>query len=209
MGPQNAAPKTPQDTLSSYFDDSAAAVRQTFSRFEKSYVLPIADLIRSLFMAYPITLVFLSTFAILSLFPVLSFIVVSMATLSTALTIALFFAFAFSATVFLLLGGVLLTTLGFALLLSGFLTTFAISAYLSGRLVLNLRRSGRHGFRVWFREVTQILSPWFVHLVSVDEDQYASEDSGFSVGKGTKDDYATKTEPLPVERSDTELKHAT
>lgn len=32
MGPHNAAPKTSQDTLSSYFDDSAAAVRQTFSR---------------------------------------------------------------------------------------------------------------------------------------------------------------------------------
>jgi len=39
----------------------------------------------------------------------------------------------------------------------------------------------------------------------VDEDQYASEDSGAVAGKGTKDDYATKTEPLPDERSATEL----
>ena len=81
MGPQNAAPKTPQDTLYSYFDDSAAAVRQTFSRYapslcntrsfnpqhyarvEKSYVLPIVDLIRSLFLAYPISFVsFLNVF---------------------------------------------------------------------------------------------------------------------------------------------------
>jgi hypothetical protein len=209
MGPQNAAPKSSQDTLSSYFDDSAAAVRQTFSRFEKSYVLPIVDLIRSLFMAYPISFVFVSTFAILSLFPVLAFIVVSMATLSTALTIALCFAFAFSAIVFLLLGGVLLTTLGFSLLLSGFLTGFAISAYLSGRLVLVLRHSGRHGFRIWLQEVTQILTPRFVHLVSVDEDQYASEDSGFLVGKVTKDDYTTQTEPLLGDRSDIELKDAT
>ena len=106
-------------------------------------------------------------------------------------------------------GGVLVTTLGFALLLSGFLTAFAVSAYLSGRLVLILRRFGRHGFRDWFQEVTQMFSPWFVHLVSADEDQYASEDSGFLVGKGTKDDYKTKTEPLPGERSDTELKDAT
>jgi hypothetical protein len=95
------------------------------------------------------------------------------------------------------------------LLLSGFLTAFAISTYLSGRLVLILRRSGRHGFRDWFQEVTQIFSPWFVHLVTVDEDQYASEDSGFLVGKGTKNDYTTKMEPLPGERSDTELKNAT
>ncbi|KAI0284560.1 hypothetical protein BGY98DRAFT_947529 [Russula aff. rugulosa BPL654] len=204
----NAAPKNPQDTLTSYFDDSAAAVRQTFSRVEKSYVLPIVDLIRSLFMAHPISFVFLSTFAILSLFPVLAFIVVSMATLSTALTIALCFAFAFSATVFLLLGSVLFTTLGLALLLSGFFTAFVMSAYLSGRLVLALRRSGRHGFSVWSQEVTQTLSPWFVHRVSLDEDQYASEDSGFLVGKGAKDDYTTKTEP-PGERSDTELKNVT
>lgn len=90
------------------------------------------------------------------------------------------------------------------MLLSGFLTSFAISAYLSGRLVLALRRSGRRGFRVWSQEVTRVFSPWFVHLVSVDEDQYASEDSGFLVGKGTKDDYTTK-----MERSDTELKSAT
>jgi hypothetical protein len=95
------------------------------------------------------------------------------------------------------------------LVLSGFLTASAISAYLFGRLVLNLRRSGRHGFRVWSQEVTQIFSSWFVHLVSVDEDQYASEDSVSLVGKGTKDDYTIKTELLPGERSDPELKHAT
>jgi hypothetical protein len=43
----------------------------------------------------------------------------------------------------------------------------------------------------------------------VDEDQYASEDSVSLVGKGTKDDYTIKTELLPGERSDAELKHAT
>ncbi len=84
-----------------------------------------------------------------------------------------------------------------------------MSAYLSGRLVLALRRSGRRGFRVWSQEVTRIFSPWFVHLASVDEDQYALEDSGFLVGKGTRDDSTIKTEPLPGERSDSELKNAT
>jgi hypothetical protein len=43
----------------------------------------------------------------------------------------------------------------------------------------------------------------------VDEDQYASEDSGFLVGKVTKDDYTTQTEPLLGDRSDIELKDAT
>ena len=96
------------------------------------------------------------------------------------------------------------------MLLSGFLTVFVLSTYLSGRLVLALRHSGRHGFRIWSQEVTQIFTPWFVHLVSVDEDQDASE--GFSTligGQGTKDHYTIKTEPLAGERSDTELKHAT
>lgn len=83
-----------------------------------------------------------------------------------------------------------------------------MSAYLSWRLVLALRRSGRHGFSVWSQEVTQTLPPWFAHRVSVDEDQYASEDSGSLVGRGTKEDYTTKTEP-PGERFDTELKNAT
>ena len=76
MGTQNAEPVTLQDTLSSYLDNSAAAVRQTFVRyapqshphhtfiqhrhpvsFEKTYVVPIFDLLRTLFMAYPIPFV--------------------------------------------------------------------------------------------------------------------------------------------------------
>jgi hypothetical protein len=76
MGQQNAEPVTLQDTLSSYLDNSAAAVRQTFVRyaarthphrpfiqhkrsvsFEKTYVMPIFDLLRALFLAYPIPFV--------------------------------------------------------------------------------------------------------------------------------------------------------
>jgi hypothetical protein len=104
MGPQNVEPDTAQDTLSSYLDNSAAAVQQTFIRLEKSYVLPVIDLLRALFLAYPIPFVFFSIFVALSFFPVLTFIIVSIATLSTAWTIALCLAFAFSAGVFLLLG---------------------------------------------------------------------------------------------------------
>ena len=77
MGPEIAEPKTPQDRLSSYFDDSVATVRQKFTRyapqlllnppsrsfnrtygsFERGYVLPIVDLITVLFSAYPISFV--------------------------------------------------------------------------------------------------------------------------------------------------------
>lgn len=106
-------------------------------------------------------------------------------------------------------GGVLLATLGSALLLSGFLTAFAISAYLSGLLVLNLRRSGRRGLHAWSQQVTQIFFPSSIRLVPADEDQYASEDSGALDGKETKDGYTAKMEPLPIERSDGELKHVT
>ena len=77
MGQQNPEPVTLQDTLSSYLDNSAAAVRQTFVRyasqpltphntviqhkrsvsFEKTYVVPIFDLLRALSLAYPIPFV--------------------------------------------------------------------------------------------------------------------------------------------------------
>jgi hypothetical protein len=78
MGPQTAETNPPQEKLSPYFDTSAAAVRQTFARYapqtthnahpilskiqnaaslEKSYILPIFDLSRALFLAYPIPFV--------------------------------------------------------------------------------------------------------------------------------------------------------
>lgn len=50
--------------------------------------------------------------------------------------------------------------------------------------------------------------PSSVHLGPAGEDQYASEDSGTLVGRGTKEGYTTKMGPLPSECSD-ELKHVT
>ncbi|KAH9994547.1 hypothetical protein BJV74DRAFT_831158 [Russula compacta] len=200
MGLQSAEPKTLQDTLSPYFDNSAAAVRQIFARFEKSYLLPLVDLLMVLFSAYPIPFVFFSIFVTLSFFPVLAFVIVSLATLSSALTFALCMAFAFSTGVSLLLGGILVATLGFTLLVSGFLTTFAISAYLSGRLILILHRSGRSGFRTgvrnWSQEVAHIFFPSSAHLAPVDDDRYGAEDSGILVERGTEDGHATKMETL-------------
>ena len=101
-------------------------------------------------------------------------------------------------------GGILLSTLGLALILSAFLTGFAISVYLSGRLVLLLRRSGRSGFRAWSQEVTRIFFPSSAHLVPGDDEQDTSEDSGTLVGRDTKDSYKTK-----MDLSSSELKHVT
>lgn len=84
-----------------------------------------------------------------------------------------------------------------------------MSAYLSGRLILHLRRSGRGGFRAWSQEATRIFFPSSAHLARVDEDQDSSEDSGTLVGRGTKDSYTTKMELPPGERPDSELKHVT
>ncbi|KAH9962127.1 hypothetical protein BC827DRAFT_1267123 [Russula dissimulans] len=209
MGTQPAEPKTVQENLSSYFDGIAAAVRQTFARFENSCILPVLDLLRVLFLAYPIPFVFFSIFFTLAFFPILAYIVVSLATLSAALSIALCLAFVFSSGVFFLSGGVLLATLGFTLLLSAFLTTFSISAYLSGRLILNLRRSGRHGFRVWSQEVTHLFFPSSAHLIPVHDDQSASEGSDIWVGPDTRDGRTTKMEPLPSGTPDSPSKHVT
>lgn len=209
MGPQNVEPDTAQDTLSSYLDNSAASVRQTFVRFEKAYVVPIFDLLRALFLAYPIPFVFFSIFGTLGFFPVLAFAVVSIATLSAALTLALCLAFAFSTGVFLLLGSILLTTLGFALLLSAFLTASSTSAYLFGRLVLLLYTSGRDGFRIWSQEVSRVFLPSSAHLSPVDDARYASEDSDILVGQCVKDEHTTKMEPVSHEPPDSELKSTT
>ncbi|KAI0293913.1 hypothetical protein BC826DRAFT_1013187 [Russula brevipes] len=228
MGSQTAETKPPQETLSPYFDTSAAAVRQTFARYapqsthkmhvpsypkiqlaaslERTYILPIFDLFRALFLAYPIPFVFTLIFVTFSFFPVLAFIIASMATLSAALTFALCLAFVFSTGVSLLLGSVLLATLGFALVLSGFLTAFAVAAYLLGRLAFDLYRFGRSGFRIWSQEVAHIFFPFVTHLVA-DEDQYTSEDSGILDGRATKNGRVTETEHLLPEASDSDLKH--
>ncbi|KAI0249788.1 hypothetical protein BJV78DRAFT_1283765 [Lactifluus subvellereus] len=200
--------KNPQDTLTPYFDNSVTAVQQTFARLEDDYVLPIWDLLRTLFLAYPIPFVFFSILVALSFFPVLAFIIVSAATLSTALTLAVCLAFVFSTGVFLFLGGILAATLGFALLLSGFLTTFGTCAYLSGRLVLLLHRSGRSGFRVWYQEVIHLFFPSSAHLAPVGEDLYTSEDSGILVGQEVQDGLTPKIEPSSRELPDSVLNRA-
>jgi hypothetical protein len=103
-------------------------------------------------------------------------------------------------------GSVLLTTLGFVLVLSGFLTVFAVAAYLFGRLVFDLYRFGRSGFRIWSQEVAHIFFLSVTHLV-VDEDQYTSEDSGVLDGQATKNGRVTETEHPLHEPSDSDLKH--
>jgi hypothetical protein len=105
-------------------------------------------------------------------------------------------------------GGILAATLGFALLLSGFLTTFATSAYLSGRLVLLLHRFGRSGFHAWYQEAIHLFSPSSAHLAPVGEDLYASEDSGILVEQEVKDDVTPKIEPSPRDLSDGVLNRA-
>jgi len=209
MGTQTAEPKTAQENLSSYFDNTAAAVRRAFARFENSYIFPTVNLLQAFFLAYPIPFIFFSIFLILGFFPVLAYIIVSLATLSAALSMALSLAFVFSSGVFFILGSVLLATLGFALLLSAFLTTFLISAYLFGRLVLNLRRSGRSGFRGWSREVTHLFFPLSAYLIPVHDDQSASESSDILVGPDMKDGPTTKMEPLPSETQDSLSKQVT
>jgi len=106
-------------------------------------------------------------------------------------------------------GSILLTTLGFALLLSVFLTASSTSAYLFGRLVLLLYNSGGDGFRIWSQEVLGVFFPSSAHLLLVDDARYASEDSDILVGQATKDNHKTKIEPVSHEPPDSEQKFVT
>lgn len=103
-------------------------------------------------------------------------------------------------------GGVLLAALGFALLLSAFLTTFLISAYFFGRLVLNLRRSGR-SFRGWSQGVAHLFFPSSAYLIPVHDGQSASE--GSDISPDMKDGRTTKVEPLPSGTPDRLSEHVT
>ncbi len=96
-------------------------------------------------------------------------------------------------------GGILLSIFGLTLLLSGFLTSLAISTYFAARLISNLRLFGRHGFGAWYQEVTSMLSPFSPHLSPADEDAYTSQDSKGLTG-GAKDGHEIDTEPLPYEQ---------
>ncbi|KAF8270584.1 hypothetical protein EI94DRAFT_1828158 [Lactarius quietus] len=211
MGAQtDRGPTTSQDTLAPYFDDSVAVVRRAFARLEEGYILPAVDLFKALFSAHPIPFVFFTIFLSFSFFPFLAYIIISFATLSVALTLALCIAFLFSAGVFVFLGkftplrlscrhvlnvqsgGILLSILCLTLLLSGFLTCFAMSTYLAARLMSNLRHSGRSGFRAWYQEVTIMLSPSSPYLAPADEDLY---DSKGMTGGEVKDSHGIDTEP--------------
>ncbi|KAH9063271.1 hypothetical protein EDB87DRAFT_1604961 [Lactarius vividus] len=201
MGAQNdKGPKTSQDTLAPYFDDSAAAVRRAFARVEEGYIIPTADLFKAQFSAHPISFVFFSIFVSFSFFPILAYFVVSFATLSVALAVALCIAFIFSTGVCIFLGGILLSILGLTLLLSGFLTGFVMSTYLAARLISNLRHSGRNGFRAWYQEVTTILYPFSSHLAPADEDPYISQDTKGLNGGEAKDGHGIDTEPEHYEQ---------
>ncbi|KAN0136820.1 hypothetical protein V8E53_005261 [Lactarius tabidus] len=192
MGAQiDKGPTTSQDSLAPYFDDSVAVVRRAFARLEEGYILPAVDLLKTLFSEHPIPFVFFTTFVSFSFFPFLAYIIISFATLSVALTVALCLAFLFSAGVFVFLGGILLSVLCLTLLLSGFLTGFAMCTYLATRLISNLRHSGRNGFRVWYQEVTSMLSPLSPHLAPADKDLY---DAKGLTGGDAEDDRGIDTE---------------
>ncbi|KAH9974091.1 hypothetical protein BGW80DRAFT_1305215 [Lactifluus volemus] len=186
--------KAPRDTLAPYFDNSVTAVRRKFTSFEDSYVQPIYDLLKTLFLSYPVPFVFFSILVAFSIFPILAFIIVSAATLSVALTVALCIAFSFSTGVFLFLGGILVAILGLAFLLSGFLTTFATSTYFLGRLVVLLHRFGRSGFRAWYQEATHIFSPPSPRPALSAKDLHASDDSVNFVKREAKHGLTPKIE---------------
>ncbi|TCD67373.1 hypothetical protein EIP91_010193 [Steccherinum ochraceum] len=145
---------TRHEKLSSYFERSATLVTRACDRLDKSYVQPGVTLVVKSFAENPVRSTFLTTFAVLSFLPVLSFLGFSLFALGTCTFLALGAALVVSAAAIAFVGFWLLLTLTLLLFVSFFLTNAVVGTYLLLRYVKLVRTGGpRAGSLEWAREV--------------------------------------------------------
>ncbi|KAJ7481487.1 hypothetical protein FB451DRAFT_1394138 [Mycena latifolia] len=138
-----------KEQLAAHFDKSATAVRVYADQFEESYARPALKTATSFFDEYPISSTFIAIFSSLAIFPVLTFLAISLFTVLSLSFLALCCAFVASSTVVLFLLSILVLILVATFFTSGFLTVLAISTYLTYRFVTLLRSNGRDGVSSW------------------------------------------------------------
>ncbi|KAH8101768.1 hypothetical protein BXZ70DRAFT_931849 [Cristinia sonorae] len=142
------------EKLHTYFERSAAAVTQSFDRLDRNFIQPGITLVAVSFVERPIRTAFLSTFAALSLLPVLSFVGFSIFAVGACTFFALAAALVVSSAAIAFVGFWLGVTLTILLFVSLFLTSAVISTYLFFRYVTLVRTDGpRDGSVQWAREV--------------------------------------------------------
>ncbi|KAK7042479.1 hypothetical protein R3P38DRAFT_317677 [Favolaschia claudopus] len=149
-----------KEQLTAHFEKSASAVRGYADQFESSYARPAMKTTSAYFDEYPITSTFVTIFASLTIFPVLTFIALSLFTILSLSFLALCCAFVVSSAVILFFLSILILCVITAFFASGFFTALAISTYLLWRFVTLVRSNGRDGLSSWAVETkTRFIRP--------------------------------------------------
>ncbi|KAK6974949.1 hypothetical protein R3P38DRAFT_3478496 [Favolaschia claudopus] len=120
---------TPTSTSSSMSLPGARMSSFIPSRFESSYARPAMKTTSVYFDEYPITSTFVIIFSSLTIFPVLTFIALSLFTILSLSFLALCCAFVVSSAVILFFLSILILCVITAFFASGFFTALAISTY--------------------------------------------------------------------------------
>ncbi|KAL0946047.1 hypothetical protein HGRIS_012320 [Hohenbuehelia grisea] len=146
------SPRPSADALTSYFDKSATIVRDYADSFEHEYARPALKVGSVYYSSHPLLSVFALVFFMLSIVPVVVFIISSMvAAAGLALISATLFLVLFSTATLVFVSILLCTLLGIALL-SALITVSGISTHLFIRLFNLSREHGRAGLEQWTQE---------------------------------------------------------
>jgi len=146
-----------QQDLVSYFDTSAAVVRNNFVWFEKQFAKPAIAYFITSFNTHPFITTFLAIFTFFSLLPVVSFLGISIFVIVSVT----FLTFALSCILIAIVEVVLVTVLAVAmvclLMVALISTPLALSSYLTLKFINHVRKDGRAGACLWAVETRQHL----------------------------------------------------
>ncbi|KAF5312986.1 hypothetical protein D9619_003151 [Psilocybe cf. subviscida] len=185
--PEHEKP-TQKDALSSQFNNSISMVQSLTTRLEHDYVRPGLLKYQQFFARRPLTAIIIGIFAVLSVFPVITFIGLSFSLsaifILAALTVALCASGAVVLAFFTALLGVLILTFITAL----FLTAVTISSFSFFRFVVLLRAQGAAGAYMWVLETKDTL----LALLAKDSSQLTTS----KINGHIQEDESTSSSPV-------------
>ncbi|KZW00351.1 hypothetical protein EXIGLDRAFT_830761 [Exidia glandulosa HHB12029] len=150
-----------QANLSSWFDKTAAKIKQDADRIETDYFVPWKDVAAKSYVEHPVAFSFLTIFAALSALPVASFLGFAILTTSVLTFSALTFAILTSGAIIVSAAFILFGVLFLQLLIASSLTFSGIALYVAYRLFFHLHDPSGGGVRAWSQETrANVPNPW-------------------------------------------------